>query len=815
MIRPSEQQPSDQPTEQTEKVLRPGDQNRRIIIPGEPAREVRPARPEAPPSPQPPPSPKPPRGLRWRTLLLVLLGALIVFVVGTVWGSAVLSGTQRAWQAIAGTDAEIDDDAGTVGEGEGQYWTCGMHPWVILPEPGLCPICHMDLTPLDPAKLTDEIAIDPVVVQNIGVRLAPVTAGPLTKEIRTVGTVQYDESAIRDVNTKISGWVEELHADETGAVVQEGQPLFEIYSPELYQAQEEYLLAIQGRSRLTRDFLEDARTKLEFFDIGPEQIEALEQRGTAQKTLTITSPHTGVVIEKNAQEGMKIESGTRVYRIADLSEVWVIATVYEYQLPFIKVGQPATMTLPYLTERFEGEVAYIYPFLQEESRQVDVRLEFPNPEGQLKPGMFATVQIESTLDQQAVLAPREAIIATGRRKVAFVSLGEGKFAPRNVKTGVETESGLVEIREGLKPGEKVVTSGQFLLDSESKMRAALAKMVQGEMASEQIVEGGEVTEATIFAELPPAAAEQINQLLESYVTIRDSLVENKTDGIGSAANQMRSSVDALTEVPLPGKPDFWEKSLETAAIHGKAAELAGAKDLDAARMIFASLSHALAGLVEETGVPRSYGERIEALTCPMYPPKVGGAVWLQPAGPARNPYMGEGPMLRCVGERQMLPVSGSGAQDTPEVTAADQVQIDRLAETYLTLQQTLYQNQTAGSGESLDVIRQAALELANSENEELRSAATEVAEAALRQPEDLAEQRAAFKSLSAAAIELVQEVPPSTSVAPVLREVYCPMAEASWLQSAPTVQNPYYGRGSDMADCGTVESLIVPRPTDD
>lgn len=451
-------------------------QERRIIIPGEPETSEPLHEEIPPPASRPPPSPKPPRGASWRTLLLVLLGTAIVFAVGTMWGAAILSGARRAWQEVAGTAGEVSDDDGVPSEGGTQYWTCGMHPWVILPEPGLCPICHMELTPLDPAKLAGEIAIDPVVVQNIGVRVAPVTTGPLQKEIRTVGTVAYDEAAVRDVNTKISGWIEELKVEETGAVVEQGQPLFELYSPELYQAQEEYLLALQGRSRLTQGLLEDARTKLEFFDIGPKQIQELEQRGAAEKTLTITSPHTGVVIEKNAREGMKIEPGTRVYRIADLSTVWVIATIYEYQLPFIEVGQPAVMTLPYLSKTFEGEVAYIYPFLQEESRQVKVRLEFPNPEGRLKPGMFATVQLESTLDPQAVLAPREAILATGTRKVAFVSLGDGKFEPRNVETGVETREGMVEIRDGLKPGEKIVTSGQFLLDSESKMRAALAKM---------------------------------------------------------------------------------------------------------------------------------------------------------------------------------------------------------------------------------------------------------------------------------------------------------------------------------------------------
>ncbi|MEO8268597.1 MAG: efflux RND transporter periplasmic adaptor subunit, partial [Aureliella sp.] len=442
--------------------------------------------------------------MKWRTLATFVVGAAIVFAVGTYWGPSIVRGVSQAWRSVTGSKSVADGDATSASST--QYWTCGMHPWVILPEPGLCPICHMDLTPLDPAKLTGEITIDPVIVQNIGVRVAPVITGPLTKEIRTVGTVTYDETATKDVNTKISGWIEKLNVDETGAVVNQGDPLFELYSPELYQAQEEYLLALNGKSRLTRDLLDDARTKLQFFDIGDRQIKELEERGTVKKTLTVNSPYTGIVVDKNAQEGMKIGPGMRVYQIADLSNVWVMATLYEYQLPYVEVGQAVVMNLEYLPNKtFEGKVAYIYPYLEEKSREVKVRLEFENPDGLLKPGMFATLRLKNTLDRQAVLAPREAIIATGTRKVAFVSLGRGKFEPRNVETGVETEQGLVEVRSGLMPDEEVVVSGQFLLDSESKMRSALAKMVRGDMASEQTSVRTDNNPQAGLIRLPPAA----------------------------------------------------------------------------------------------------------------------------------------------------------------------------------------------------------------------------------------------------------------------------------------------------------------------
>ena len=780
------------------------DQERRIIIPGEPLTREPARERESPPAP--PRSPQPPRGARLRIILLVLIGMAVVFAVGTLWGKALASGTRRMWQAMVG--AEDDDataQADLPGDTPNQFWTCGMHPWVILPQPGLCPICHMELTPLDPAKLTEEIAIDPVVVQNIGVRVAPVKTGPLQKEIRTVGTVAYDEASVRDVNTKIPGWIEELYVDETGAVVQQGEPLFELYSPELYQAQEEYLLTLKGRSSLTRRLLDDVRTKLEFFDIGPEQIRELEQRGTANKTLTITSPHTGVVIDKNAHEGMKIQPGTRVYRIADLSRVWVIATFYEYQLPYIKLGQPAVMTLPYLPgEVFEGEVVYIYPFLQEQSRQVKVRLEFQNPEGRLKPGMFANVELESTLDQQAVLAPREAVISTGTREVAFVSLGQGKFEPREVDTGVETENGLVEILDGLKPGETVVTSGQFLLDSESKMRAALAKMVRGELASEQTPVSGGVAEATVLAELPPAAAERLNGILASSIAIGDALASNSTDAIESPARRIQSGLDALAEIRIPGKPDFWKKSAEAAAARSKAAQLAEVEELDAARRIYASFSQALTGLLEETGVPLSYGGRIEVLTCPMYPPKQGGAVWLQPAGPARNPYMGQGPMLRCVGEREMLPVAGGGSEEV-EAEAAS-AQVDALVQPYLKLRQWLAADTYEGVPEQWAEMREAAQPLIESGRAQVEAQARAIAERAAAAPDNLQEARQALQGISAALIELVRVTPPSDAVAETLYVAYCPMAEASWLQATQELANPYMGQ--KMLTCGEVQETI-------
>ena len=259
----------------------------------------------------------------------------------------------------------------------------------------------MDLVPLDPAKFTGNLTIDPVVVQNIGVRTQPVTTGPLVKSIRTVGNVTYDETRVTDVNTKFSGWIEGLKVDSLGEPVKAGQTLFDVYSPALYSAQQEYQLALRNDAaapgavaETNRQLLESAKTRLELFDLGDDQIDALGKRDEPQKTVAVRSPAAGIVVEKMATEGMQITPGMRVYRIADLSKVWVQATVYESQLPYVKEGQAAAMTLAYLPgESFAGRVAYVYPYVNEKTREATVRLEFDNRDGQLKPGMFATVTL--------------------------------------------------------------------------------------------------------------------------------------------------------------------------------------------------------------------------------------------------------------------------------------------------------------------------------------------------------------------------------------------------------------------------------------
>jgi Cu(I)/Ag(I) efflux system membrane fusion protein len=420
----------------------------------------------------------------------------------------------------------------------GQLYSCGMHPEIIQEGPGNCPICGMKLTPIktastssvkpkgerkinywrapmDPTYISDRpgkspmgmdlipvyedeieqgaIRIDPTTVQNMGLRTAPVKKGKLSRTIRTVGHIDFDEKKLYIVNTKITGWIEKLHVNTTGETVEKGQSLLEIYSPELVSTQEEYLTSLKSYQELKDSPYEEARKgasgllnstrkRLEYWDIDKDQIENLERSGEIKKTLTLYSPATGVVLHKNTIEGAYVKAGSDLFRIADMSTVWVLAHIYEYELPYIKLGQKAQISLPYMPgESFEGKLIYIYPYLNQKTRDVKVRLEFPNPGFRLKPEMYANVVIESELLGERILIPEEAVIRTGKREIVFVDMGEGKYAPREITAGISGGKGVVEVKKGLLPGETIVVSGQFMLDSESKTQEAIQKMIKAKM----------------------------------------------------------------------------------------------------------------------------------------------------------------------------------------------------------------------------------------------------------------------------------------------------------------------------------------------
>jgi Cu(I)/Ag(I) efflux system membrane fusion protein/cobalt-zinc-cadmium efflux system membrane fusion protein len=371
-----------------------------------------------------------------------------------------------------------------------QLWTCGMHPNVIMDHPGNCPICGMKLTPMkssggeSPATAASrEITIDPATSQNIGVRTAPVQRRNLQRSVRATGVVTADETREFVVNLRVSGWIEKLYVNRTGEHVSRGAPLFEVYSPDLMTAAQEYLLAYRtsGSSGGEANVLLTAvRGKLLNWGMTAEQIRELETRGTVARSITIYSPATGIVMSKNVTEGARVRAGSDLMTIADLSTVWVKAQVYEYELPWISAGMPARISLPYDPERaLSGEVNYIYPYLDPETRTATIRLTLSNPGLLLKSDMYVDVDLRTRPKENVLSLPREAVVRSGRRDVVFVSKGEGRFEPREVKVGLEADDYLYEVLAGLEEGEMVVTSAQFLLDSESQLQEALLKMSGG------------------------------------------------------------------------------------------------------------------------------------------------------------------------------------------------------------------------------------------------------------------------------------------------------------------------------------------------
>jgi RND family efflux transporter MFP subunit len=361
-------------------------------------------------------------------------------------------------------------------------YTCGMDPQVIQNKPGNCPICGMKLTPVrKPAPASAIPLIDPITTQNMDLRTGTVTRGPLRRTVRTVGAIDFDETALAEVSTKFRGWIEKLYVDATGKQMHHGEPLFEIYSPELYLAQTEYLLTLSSPTNqdgvATQLRRSAAMTKLRYWDISEDQIGELERTRTPKKTLRINAPRDGIVVEKMVVEGQMVEAGMKLYRLADLATVWIQAQIYEQDVPYIRLGQEAVVTLASQPEpKFRGRVTYIYPMVDEKTRTARVRMEFHNPGYFLKPGMYATVELSSELSPSALLVPDMAVLRSGEKNTVFVALDRGHFEPRTVTIGARAEGNLYEVLNGLAEGESVVTSGQFMLDSESQLREAIQKM---------------------------------------------------------------------------------------------------------------------------------------------------------------------------------------------------------------------------------------------------------------------------------------------------------------------------------------------------
>ena len=328
-----------------------------------------------------------------------------------------------------------------------------------------------------------DVTVDLRRQQLIGVKTVPVMKTAITPSLRAVGAVRFDETRQSDINLKLEGWIRDLYVDYTGQPVRRGQPLFTMYSPDLLATENEFLLALKTRDRLQQSQIEEARTRadhlvaasrerLRLWDLSLEQISALEQARQVEPTVTFRSPTDGFVIDKPAIKGMHVMPGQTLYKLVDLSVVWVEANVHEADIQTVRLGAPATVTVEaYPTDRFPARVIYIYPTMDEQTRTVKVRVALTNRGDRLKPGMFANVELMGT-GGTGLVVPTNAVLDSGREQIVFVAQGDGYFEPRKVKLGQRLKD-TIEIVEGLKDGEQVATGATFFLDSESQLRASL------------------------------------------------------------------------------------------------------------------------------------------------------------------------------------------------------------------------------------------------------------------------------------------------------------------------------------------------------
>jgi len=446
-----------------------------------------------------------------------LVSTLVVTVAAVmVSGIVMLAGCSRQDASHAGSEKAV-------------VYHCPMHPNYLSHKPGDCPICGMKLVPVNdteasggsgkgrilyyrdamnpshtsdnPGKAPDgmdlvpvyenesgsgAVKIDPAMIQSIGVATEKAAVRTLTRDVRTTATIMPDERRIATITTKTMGYIEKLYVNYTGQPVKQGQPLYDLYSPDLVSAQAEYLQAYKSIAfRDSGELLQSARQRLLNWDVTVAQIAALETRGTPEKSITVTSPASGLVTEKMVTEGQKIEPGMVLYKVVDNSRVWVEAAVYQQDVPVVKMGQRGTVELDYLPgQTFNATITYIAPELNMESRTLMVRLELVNTSSlTIKPGMNATVTLHAAMGTSAVTVPDQAVIRSGLRTLVVVAVGGGYFEPRQVKIG-QTAQGYTEVLSGVHEGDEIVTSSQFLIDSESNLKAAVLKLTHGATSSD-------------------------------------------------------------------------------------------------------------------------------------------------------------------------------------------------------------------------------------------------------------------------------------------------------------------------------------------
>lgn len=400
-------------------------------------------------------------------LITTLLLPLLLTACGDKQENQTVASAERQETAIEHAKKHLDPK-----------YVCPMHPQIIRDAPGSCPICGMDLVAVEAeeggsSETGPTVKISPVVQHNMGVRTSKAARDKLWRRIDTVGYVDFDENYISHIHLRTKGWIEKLYVKSEGERVTKGQLLFDVYSPDLVNAQEEYVQALNSGHK---GLIKASQDRLVALGISEQQIAEIRKSKQASQYVQVYALQDGIIAKLSVRDGMYVTPPFEIMILADLSSVWLLAEVFESQADWVKVGQPAEVRLSYLPGKvWEGEVQYIYPSLNPKTRTLKVRLQFENPKESLKPNMFADVTIYGGAKKDIILIPREALIRTGQDERVILSIGDGQFQQRKVVAGIESAD-RVQIISGLQPGDEVVTSGQFLIDSEASLKASLARM---------------------------------------------------------------------------------------------------------------------------------------------------------------------------------------------------------------------------------------------------------------------------------------------------------------------------------------------------
>lgn len=570
-----------------------------------------------------------------------------------------------------------------VSENHGITYWCPMHPDIKRTIPGICPICNMALVELrEEAKAREEgvLLLSDRQIQQAGVRTDYVRYRDLLRDIDTSGRIAYDERRLAHITSWISGGnsrIERLYVDFTGQTVKEGELLMEIYSPSLITSIEEYRLAIEALANLKKassqtdiqnasSIFESTRNRLLKWGLNEKQIAELETKKVGSidvYRIPIYSPISGTVIEKLVKEGQYVSEGSMLLEIADLSTVWLLADIYEYELPFLKLGQDVEITLRSFPGKiFKGKVAFIEPFLQEETRTIRIRCDIDNKDMELKPGMYARARIRFEFPK-ILSVPESAVLHSGRREIVIIAEDGGRYKPvevnlgrkwlyslnpstgsagRGLSFGVDSER-YHEVLDGLHTGEIVVVAGNFLLNAESQFQGILKKMLPAEEPQAE-----KKKEITLSSEIQPEIQKEMANIFEAYFTIQTSLADDSLNDIPEPIETMKESVESLVAIS--------SKALEGSEAQGFNKYLNDLKtalesfkpdsDMVQTRIFFGDLSkHIIEYLKDFAGSETigTVGNDLNLFSCPM---AAGYGDWLQKGPDIKNPYMGKA-MLRC------------------------------------------------------------------------------------------------------------------------------------------------------------------------